>query len=129
MQPIINVMGYSTEIGPTDYIDSMDKSSFDKADSEKAYKIDRGLRNVKAGAAIGMLVGALVFMLLGRWLPEHFFVPTILIVGAIFAVALGIFWPTELAYHQFDDDPDNITPAERVERLDSEVSARTKSDR
>lgn len=75
-----------------------------------------------------MLLGALVYMLFSRWLPEQFFVPTILITGAVFAVAIGFFFPMELSYHNFDDDPDNITPAERVERLHTEVRTRSKAN-
>lgn len=110
------------------YTDSMGRSYFEKSEREAAYKIHRGWGSAKAGAAIGMLLGGLVCMLFSRWLPEQFFVPIILITGAVFAVAIGLFWPMELGYHNFDDDPDNITPAERVERLQTEVRAESKAD-
>ena len=76
-----------------------------------------------------MLFGALGYKLLSRWLPEQFFVPPILVVGAIFAVVFGLVWPMELTYREFDDDPDNITPAERVERPHSKVRTGRKAGR
>tara|TARA_R110002096_G_scaffold376208_1_gene569941 strand:+ start:632 stop:925 length:294 start_codon:yes stop_codon:yes gene_type:complete len=88
-------------------------------DRENAYKLDRGFRSARAGAAIGFVLGALVSMLLSRWIPENFFWPIVVITAAIFAVAFGLFIPGELSSREFDSEPDNITPAERVKRLHS----------
>lgn len=99
----------------------MAKRSLDSSDRENAYKLDRGFRGARAGAAIGMLLGALVGMLLSRWIPESFFWPIVLITAAIFAVMFGLFFPGELNYHEFDDAPDSVTPAERVKRLHSDA--------
>lgn len=98
----------------------MDKNSPGQNDRKKAYKLDRGFRGVKAGAAIGMLLGGFACLLLSRWIPEAFFGPIVLTTAAVFAV-FGLFFPLELAHHEFDDDPENITPADRVERLHSKT--------
>lgn len=84
---------------------------------EIAYKLDKGRRNLAGGAAIGMTLGALTFMLFSKWLPANFFLPTILASAAIFGLIFGFIWPVDLTYHEFDVDPDNITPTERVNRL------------
>jgi len=95
----------------------MGKNSSKGSNRKIAYKLDRGFRSTKAGVSIGMLVGALAYLLLSRWIPEHFFGPIVLASAAIFAVVLGLVFPVELEYHQLDDDPDAITPAERVKQL------------
>ena len=90
-----------------------------KSERETAYKLDRGFRGAKAGAAIGMVLGALASMLFSRWIPENFFGPIVLTTAALFAVVFGLFFPMDLGYRELDDDPNNITPAERVKRLHS----------
>ena len=107
----------------------MASNSFKRTERKKAYKVDRGFRGAKAGAAIGMVLGALASMLFSRWLPEDFFGPIVLITAAIFAVVFGLFFPMELGYRELDDDPDNITPADRVKRLHSETKNRHKAER
>ena len=102
----------------------MVKKSFKRSERETAYKFDRGFRGAKAGAAVGMVVGALASMLFSRWLPENFFGPTVLITAAIFAVVFGLFFPMELSFHELDDDPDSITPADRVKRLHTDTKNR-----
>jgi len=101
------------------YNNRMKNTSFSNSSEKTGYKLDRGRRNFGAGAAIGMTLGTLTFFLFSNWLPEHFFLPTILISGALFGFVFGIVWPIELEYHDFGDDPDNITPAQRVDRLDA----------
>lgn len=99
------------------YNDRMKNRPFSSSSEKTGYTLDRGRRNFGAGAAIGVTLGALTFFLFSKWLPEHFFLPTVLISGALFGFVFGIVWPVELEYHEFGDDPDNISPAERVDRL------------
>lgn len=86
-------------------------------DSSRAYKLDRIVRGAKAWGIIGMLLGTLVYFLIGKWVPESAFAPVVLISGAILAILGGLYVPIDLAYHDWNDDPDNITPADRVKRL------------
>ena len=95
----------------------MQPKSPQHSSKEKAYKLDRGRRNIGAGATIGAILSALTFMLFSNWLPEHFFGPAVLAGAAIFGFLFGFVWPIDLEYHNFGDDPDSITPAERVGRL------------
>ena len=111
-------------IGLSTYTLGMDKKTLRKLEREKAYKMDRGFRSAKAGAVVGMVLGALAYMLFSRWLPESFFAPVVLIAAAIFAVVFGLFFPMELSYHELDDDSDSITPADRVNRLHTETKKR-----
>ena len=111
-------------IGLSAYTFGMAKHSSNSSDRETAYKVDRGFRGAKAGAAIGIVLGALIVLLFSRWIPENFFGPGVLITAAIFAVVLGLFSPAELSYREFDDDPDNIAPADRVKQIHSETKSR-----
>ncbi len=106
------------------YTLEMFRNSSKGQDREATYKVDRGFRSAKAGAGVGMLIGALVSMLFSHWLPEDYFGPTVLISAVIFAVLFGLFFPMELTYREPDDDPDSITPAERVNRLHSDTKNR-----
>lgn len=112
------------QIGLSAYTLGMAKDSYEKSEREIAYKVDRGFRGVKAGAAVGMVLGAMASALFSRWLPENFFGPIVLITAAIFAVVFGLFFPVELSYRELDDDPDSITPADRVKRLHSDTKNR-----
>ena len=100
-----------------------------QSEREKAYKADRGFRSAKAGAAIGMVLGALAYMLLSRWLPDGYFGPIVMVAAVIFAVVFGVYFPVELSYRELDDEPDSITPAERVQRLYSESKDQNKAER
>jgi Na+/proline symporter len=99
----------------------MAKNSSKRSDREIAYKVDRGYRSAKSGAAIGMILGALTSMLFSRWIPESSFGPVVLITASIFAVVFGLFFPMELSYRELGDDPDSISPEHRVNRLHSDT--------
>lgn len=102
----------------------MGERSSKTSEREIAYKVDRGFRGAKAGAAIGMVLGALIGMLFSRWIPETYFWPIVVTFAAILAVVFGLFVPIDLDYRELDEDPDSITPAERVERLHSGTKSR-----
>ena len=106
----------------------MHGNSANPSDRENAYKADKGFRSTKAGAVIGMLVGALAYLLFSHWIPEHFFGPIVIATAVIFAIVFGLFFPVELEYHELDDDPDAITPADRVSRLRAEMVDQDRSE-
>lgn len=84
--------------------------------------LDKRFRGAKVGAAIGLVLGALVVMLFSRWLPDSFFGPAVLGTAVVFAVVFGLCYPMELPHRDLDDDPDCIAPADRVKRLQAEPS-------
>lgn len=103
----------------------MQTSSSRDADRSLGYKLDRGVRGAKAGAAVGMLLGSLVYFLIAQWVPESAFGPIVLVSGATLAIVGGLFFPLDLAYHEWEEDSDNITPADRVRRLHGESQSRS----
>jgi hypothetical protein len=99
----------------------MTKKSFKYSERDIAYQIDRGFRGAKAGAAVGLVLGALASMLFSRWISENYFGPIVFVTAAIFAVVFGLFFPLELSYRELDDGPDSIKPADRVDRIHSDT--------
>jgi Na+/proline symporter len=90
--------------------------------------MDRGVRGARAGAAIGFILGSLTAMLFSLWIRDGFFWPIVLISAAIFALVFGLFFPLELSYRELDDDPDSITPTDRVSRLHADKESRNQAE-
>ena len=106
----------------------MAKNSMKESERREKYLVDSLYRGVRVGTAIGFVFGALLYFLFSSWLSEEFFYPIVLVTAVIFAVVFSRLFPAMLSHRDFDDDPDNITPAERVKGYPAEQKSRNKED-